>query len=275
MNNIHDLSRATKRTIFLAVDSLLVPLALYCAFALRYGTGTPWMLITDSWVLFPVISMWGVGIIWALRLHRIKLNAFDTHSMSNIGVAALLIAFSAIMLSYLLKLSAPRSVPLLLGLFFCIFAVAARVVGRTLLRWLAERDGNRKSVAIYGAGSAGIQLAAALRQASEARPVFFIDDNPNLHGLMVAGLPVHGPGKLPKLIEARGIEQILLAAPSITKERQDELIAMLGVYGVEVQVLPSYIELMFGKGLVQSLRTVAPDQLLGRDTVALDTPEIA
>ena len=72
MNSIHDLSRAKKRAIFLAVDSMLVPLALYCAFAFRYGTGTPWTPIADSWVLFPVISMWGVGIIWALRLHRIK-----------------------------------------------------------------------------------------------------------------------------------------------------------------------------------------------------------
>jgi FlaA1/EpsC-like NDP-sugar epimerase len=275
MNSIHDLSRATKRAIFLAVDSMLVPLALYCAFAFRYGTGTPWMPISDSWVLFPVITMWGVGIIWALRLHRIKLNAFDTHSMSNIGVASLLIAFSAVMLSYWLKLSAPRSVPLLLGLFFCIFAVAARVVGLNLLRWVSERGGNRKPVAIYGAGAAGIQLAAALRQASEARPVFFIDDNPNLHGLMVAGLPVHDPSKLGKLVKARDIEQILLAVPSMAKKRRDELISKLSVHEVEVQVLPSYVDLMSGKGLADSLRTVAPDQLLGRDKVDLDTPEIA
>ena len=233
------------------------------------------MPIADSWVLFPVISMWGVGIIWALRLHRIKLNAFDTHSMSNIGVASLLIAFSAVMLSYLLKLSAPRSVPMLLGLFFCIFAVIVRIGGLNLLRWLSERGGNRKPVAIYGAGAAGIQLAAALRQASEARPVFFMDDNPNLHGLMVAGLPVHDPAKLGKLIKARSIEQILLAMPSMVTKRRDELISNLGAYEVEVQVLPSYVELMSGKGLTDSLRTVAPDQLLGRDKVSLDTPEIA
>ena len=96
INSIDDLSRAAKRAIFLAVDSLLVPIALYCAFALRYGTATPWMPIVDSWVLFPVLTMWGVGIIWALRLHRIKLNAFDTHSMANIALAALFLTGSAI-----------------------------------------------------------------------------------------------------------------------------------------------------------------------------------
>lgn len=273
--DIHDLSRAKKRAIFLAVDTLLVPLSLYCAFALRYGSATPWIPVANSWVLFPVLTLWGAGIIWALRLHRIKLNAFDTHSMSNIGLAALLLAVSAILLSYMMDLFAPRSVPLLLGLFFYIFAISARLGGLALLRNLAERGGNRKPVAIYGAGAAGIQLAAALRQASEARPVFFIDDNPNLHGLMVAGLPVHGPDKLAKLIDARGIQQILLAVPSMPLERRHELISKLKVYDVEVQVLPSYIEMMSGKGLVQSLRTVAPDQLLGRDKVALDTPAIA
>lgn len=273
--DIHDLSRAKKRAIFLAVDTLLVPLSLYCAFALRYGSATPWIPVADSWVLFPVLTLWGAGIIWALRLHRIKLNAFDTHSMSNIGLAALLLAVSAILLSYMMDLFAPRSVPLLLGLFFYIFAISARLGGLALLRNLAERGGDRKPVAIYGAGAAGIQLAAALRQASEARPVFFIDDNPNLHGLMVAGLPVHGPDKLAKLIDARGIQQILLAVPSMPLERRHELISKLKVYDVEVQVLPSYIEMMSGKGLVQSLRTVAPDQLLGRDKVALDTPAIA
>jgi len=275
INSIDDLSRAAKRAIFLAVDSLLVPIALYCAFALRYGTATPWMPIADSWVLFPVLTMWGVGIIWALRLHRIKLNAFNTHSMANIALAALFLSGSAIILSYLLNLSAPRSVPVLLGLFFCMFAVCARLCGLSLLRWVSQNHSNRKPVAIYGAGAAGIQLAAALRQASEARPVFFIDDNPTLHGLMVAGLPVYGPDKLGKLISVRGIEQILLAVPSMTKERRDEVIAKLGAYNVEVRVLPSYVELMSGKGLMQSLHTVAPDQLLGRDKVALDTPEIA
>ncbi|MBW4964218.1 polysaccharide biosynthesis protein [Sulfitobacter sp. CW3] len=275
LNNIHNLSRATKRSIFLTVDSLLIPISLYLAFALRYGTATPWDPIFSSWALFPMLTLIGSGFVWALRLHRIKLNAFDTHSISNIGVAAILLAFSAMVLSYLLNLSAPRSVPVLLGLFFCLLAVSARLGGLSFLRWASERGGDRKPVAIYGAGAAGIQLAAALRQASEARPVFFVDDNPNLHGLMVAGLPVHDPALLPQLVEKRHIAQILLAAPSMPKERRDEVLAKLSTYKAEVQVLPSYVELMSGKGLVESLRTVAPDQLLGRDKVALDTPEIA
>jgi FlaA1/EpsC-like NDP-sugar epimerase len=274
-NTNHELSRATKRAIFMAVDSLLVPISLYFAFSFRYGTTTPWLYIYASWPLFAIMTIGGAGIIWALRLHRIKLFAFDILSMSNIVVAALLLQVSAMTLSYFLNLSAPRSVPILLGLFFCLFSVGFRLSGLALLRWIANRGGDSKPVAIYGAGAAGIQLAVGLRQALEVRPVFFVDDNPTLQGVMVAGLSVHHPKNLLALIDKWGIEQILLAVPSMPKDRQDEVIKKLATYKTEVKVLPSYVELMSGNGLVQSLRTIAPDQFLGRDKITLDKPEIA
>lgn len=275
ISKLLDQPRATKRLIFIGVDCLLVPLSLYCGFALRYGTSSPWDLMIDSWALFPILTMVGCGIIWALHLDRIKLNAFDTRSITRIGLAAILLALSAIVLSYTLNLSAPRSVPVLFGALFCLFSVGARLSGLALLQWSAERDGAQKPVAIYGAGAAGIQLAAALRQAREARPMLFVDDNRSLHKLTIAGLTVHNPNNLETLIETYGIKQILLAAPSMTKSRREAVIKTLSAHKAEVRVLPSYIELMSGKELGDSLRTVAPEELLGRDMVALDTPEIA
>jgi FlaA1/EpsC-like NDP-sugar epimerase len=275
IHNLLDLSRTTKRAIFILLDCFLVPLSLYCGFALRYGTASPWGLIGTGLILFPALTLIGCGIVWALRLDRIKLNAFDTRSISRIGLAALLLAINAILLSYMLNLSAPRSVPVLFGALFCILAVGARLAGLAFLRWSVERDFSQKQVVIYGAGAAGIQLAAALRQAHEARPMLFLDDNPGLHGLTIAGLQVYNPNQIEALIEKHGIEQILLAVPSMTKSRQQAVIKSLNTFKAEVQVLPSYIELMSGKTLGDNLRTVAPDELLGRDMVALDTPEIA
>ena len=269
------LSRATKRAMFLAVDSLLVPLSLYLAFSLRYGTATPWSHMSTSWVLFPALFFWGIAATWALGLHRIKLYAFDTHSIRSIGFAALILSVSAMCFSYVFDLAAPRSVPILFGIFFCLLAVASRLTGLAVLSWAIERENDRKPVAIYGAGAAGIQLAAALRRASEARPMFFVDDNPNLQGLMVAGLQVHHPDKLGELIGKHAIQQILLAVPSMAKSRQSEVVETLKVHDVEVRILPSYVDLMSGKGASDGLQTVAPDQLLGRDKVALDIPEIA
>ena len=270
-----NLPRTTKRIIFVVVDCLIVPMSLYCGFALRYGTPTPLEFMMSSLVLFPILTLIGCGIILALRLDRIKLDTFDTRSISRIGLAAVLLSVSAIVFSYVLNLSAPRSVPILFGAIFCLLSVAARLSGLALLQWASNREGAGKPVIIYGAGAAGIQLAAALRQAREACPVLFVDDNPSLQGLTIAGLPVRNPMHLKTLVEKYDIEQILLAVPSMTKFRRQDLIKKLSAYPAEVQVLPSYVELMSGKGLGDNLRTVAPDELLGRDRVALDTPEIA
>lgn len=270
-----NLSRGTKRLIFTSVDCLLVPLSLYCTFALRDGTAAPWDSMMLSWALFPALTLVCYGVVRMLHLDRIKLAAFDIRSISRIGLTAALLSVSAIVLSYTLHLSAPRSVPVLFGAFFCLFSIGARLSGLALLQWSSERNGAGKPVAIYGAGAAGIQLAAALRQAPETRPVLFFDDNPSLHKLTIAGLPVHNPNQLETLIAKHDIEQILLAVPSMCESRRNAVIGKLKTHGIEVQVLPSYIELMAGKGLVDTLRAVAPDQLLGRDKVALDTPEIA
>lgn len=261
--------------MFLAVDAALVPLSLYLAFSLRYGTASPWDYLTSNWILFPALLAWGVAVIWGLGLHRIKLYAFDTHSIRSIGLTALILSVSAICFSYVFGFAAPRSVPILFGLFFCLLAVAMRLFGLAMLNWAVESQGTRKPVAIYGAGAAGIQLAAALRRASEARPVFFVDANPNFQNLMVAGLHVYQPGRMGELVRKHGIEQILLAVPSMSKARQSEVVEELKGYGAEVRILPSYIDMMSGKDVTDGLRTVAPDQLLGRDNVALDIPEIA
>ncbi|MCX7561617.1 nucleoside-diphosphate sugar epimerase/dehydratase [Sulfitobacter sp. F26204] len=269
------LSRREKRIVFLLMDCLLVPISLYAGFALRYGSARPWEFLSSSLLLFPLMTGIGVVAAYVLKLDRIKLHAFETNAVSRIGVASVVLSVSAIIFSYLLGLDGPRSVPLIFGIIFFCLAVVTRLAALSVLRWAAHRDVNQKRVAIYGAGAAGIQLASALRQAQEARPMFFVDDNPSLNGLMISGLQVYSPSVLEAQLSRQDISQILLAVPSLSKSRRTEIIEKLKTYDAEVKVLPSYIELMTGNAFADSLRPVSPDQLLGRENVALDTPEIA
>lgn len=273
--DLHTLPRSTKRKIFFAVDALLVPVSFYMAFALRYDTLTPWHVMRDALPLFGLMTLVGIGVITACRLPHIKLNAFETRAITKIGVAAVSMALLAIVLSYLMGLSGPRSVPAIFGVLFFVGSVGVRLAGLALLNWQANLKGTHELVAIYGAGAAGIQLASALHRSREARPVCFFDDNPNLQGLLIGGLPVHAPSKLEKLISRHEIKKILLAIPTLNADRRDALIGSLSGLGIEVQVLPSYIDLMSGKDILETLRPVDPDELLGRDKVDLDTPEIA
>ena len=276
MLKVQNLKRWHKRLIVLAADTALIPLSLYLAFSLRFGTLAPMHFTPGSWVLFPLILSLGCVLIYGLRLPQIKLTTFENRAVLQIGLAAILLSTLAVLASYSLGLSAPRSVPLIFGVLFFLSAVLIRVFGLYLLNQLLKIGGEQRvPVAIYGAGSAGIQMVSALWQAREARPALFVDENPALHGLMISGLQVHAPAKLPSLIAHHGIKQVLIAIPSVGRNQQEKLLSQLSDLPVSVKILPSYIDMMAGKMGGDPFHPVNPDELLGRNKVELDAPEIA
>ena len=275
-----NMSRQTKQALWLVLDICLVPVGFYLAFALRLGSMMPFASDTETMdpMLFALLTLTGAVIIFAVQLHRIKLHALERHAVMRIALVSAALTVSAMVLSYLLSTWAPRSVPLIFGTVFFCGALALRMMVLGVLTVLEAWHSDRKPVAIYGAGSAGIQLASALRQSAELLPRVFVDDSPSLHGLIVSGLKVQAPGKLEELVATGQIDRVLLAMPSISRARQEAILQRLTKLPCEVQILPSYVDLIAGKtaGTPETaLRTVTPDELLGRDKVDLDIPDVA
>ncbi|MGR3573097.1 polysaccharide biosynthesis protein [Brevirhabdus sp.] len=272
---LSNLSRSSKRFILFTLDTALIPASLYLAFALRFGTGWPLVLVDRSWLLLPLLTVLGAGCIVYLRLHKIKLNALEARSIMRIGACAALLTVVAIVASYVFDFHAPRSVPVIFGALFFLGALLSRLALLALLGVLESRGRPSVPVAVYGAGSAGIQLVSALRRSREVRPVLFVDDNPSLWGLIVSGLAVARPDRLEAMAATGRIERVLLAMPSVPRTQLNALLTRLAKLNCEVQVLPSYVDLISGKNIAEGLRTVAPNELLERDAVDLDIPDVA
>ena len=101
---------------------------------------------------------------------------------------------------------------------------------------------------IYGAGSAGRQLSIALSQSNEYNPVALIDDANEMHRQTINGLEVFSPDNLESLINKKNISEILLAIPSLSRIRRNEIINLLEPYPVTVRSLPSVSDLAQGQG---------------------------
>jgi len=268
------ISQRLKRFILLSLDTILIVLALYCGFALRLGTPFPFDAIEKSWLLFPVVTAAGFVLLLLFGLSRVKISAFERNAILRTGVVAVGLTIVSIIVSFIFSLSTPRSVPLIAGIAFFVGNLFSRLSGQYLIEYLAERGTDRKRALIYGAGQAGIQLVSALRQTHEVRPVLFVDDNLALSKSIISGLPVVSTQKIKTVIADKKIDLIILAIPSITNERRAVLLKELSNFDCEVQTLPSFVDLIGGKGLVESLKPVSPDDLLGRDKVDLNSPEI-
>ncbi len=154
-----------------------------------------------------------------------------------------------------------------LFIFFVILTILIsffRVVLRDLLRSNSFLSDNKNNVAIYGAGSAGAELAASLRLTGKKRIVVFFDDNPKLWDSILNGIPIKCPTSLKNYLGK--IDEILLAIPSISKEKRRDIIFNLNEYSLKVSIVPSLNEIFSGKAKIDDLRAISIDDLLGRES---------
>ena len=135
---------------------------------------------------------------------------------------------------------------------------------RLIANRLLTDDQFLKRVVIYGAGSAGMQLAGALRVSSEIQPVAFMDSNKALHGTYIGGIKVLHPKNLRKLVARGKVDEVLIAIPSASKSVLRNLLEEIKNFSIKVRILPGLAELAQGKVMVSELKEVNISDLLGR-----------
>ncbi|MCX8085810.1 MAG: polysaccharide biosynthesis protein [Rhodocyclaceae bacterium] len=268
-----DLPRAAKRALALFFDAALCVLTVGLAFWLRL----------DEWVPFFDHPQWrpawaaGASLVLALPLFVVSgfYRAIFRYAgwQASLAVARAMAIYGAIYAAIFTAIGVP-GVPRSVGLLQPILLFLAVAGSRLLLRfWLGGvyqgilRRAQLPAALIYGAGEAGRQLAAALMTSHELRLVGFVDDDAALQGHTINGLPVHAPEDLPALVETLGVRSVLLAIPSASRRRRNEILQALEPLHVEVRTLPAVTELVQGKVSVADLREPGIEDLLGREPV--------
>jgi len=147
-----------------------------------------------------------------------------------------------------------------------LYVAGSRLVVRYLFSY-GINSPSAKRVAIYGAGEAGAKLSSVLLGGPDFEPVAFIDDKRALHGNHINGIKVHSSKALPELVQRYGVERVLLAMPSASRRRKNEILTALEPMGVHVQSLPDLSDIICGTARIDDLQEVDVDDLLGRDPV--------
>ena len=120
-----------------------------------------------------------------------------------------------------------------------------------LLNLRSTQYKQQSRVAIYGAGEAGAQLAAALRLAGNQRIVTFLDDNPAYWSRSINGVPIQPPQKLMEM--ETSIDQVLLAIPSLPRSERRRIVDRLQNLGFAVLQVPSVDDVTSGRGRIDAL----------------------
>ncbi len=170
----------------------------------------------------------------------------------------------------------PRSTFLIDILLTIVFIGGARFVVRAYSEQ-ARSSPVGVNTLIVGAGQAGNLIIRELKgnPGLGYNPVGFVDDNPSKKGMNMQGLKVLGTtSNLPELIEKYDVARILIAVPSARGDEVRHIIDKCHESKVEFQILPPMAKLINGAVSVNQVRTVKIEDLLARDPVRLNLPEI-
>jgi FlaA1/EpsC-like NDP-sugar epimerase len=259
-----------KRVLALVVDSLLCVGTVLFAYYLRLG----------SWV-WPVGTQWlsvGAACLFALPLFisfGFYRAIFRYAGWSALIAVARAIFVYGILYSMVFTVFGVTGVPRTIGIIQPLLLFFAVGGSRAFARyWLGggyetlRKLGRRPKVLIYGAGSAGRQLSAALASSGELEVIGFIDDDRTLQGSVLNGKAIYDANNVAELVARLGVTDILLALPSASRKRRSEILAMVSRASVVVRTLPGLMDLAQGRVTINDLRELDIEDMLGRDAVA-------
>ncbi len=269
---ILELSRVEKRTIAIVVDVLVCLLTVALAYRLRLDA---WIWpIGNQWLSYIAAIVIAIPLFVRFGLYRAIFRYIGWYALSAVTLACALygavysLIFSVIGLDLI-----PRTTGFLQPILLFIGVGASRAIARF---WLGGGysailgHSQKRRVLIYGAGSAGRQLAGGLASSQEMLVAAFVDDDPKLHGNHINGKLIYPPSRLEKAIDDLAIDDVLLAMPSVSRKRTTEIVDSLQGHGVTVRTLPGIFELADGKVTISDFRPIQIEDLLGRDPVPPD-----
>lgn len=275
------LPRRYKRLLQVFADIFLVWLSLWLAFIVRLGADHRVDLFGEQRWLFVIAPLIAIPLFIRFGMYRAVMRFVGKEVLVAIAKAVTVSALVFALAIYWFQddtAAVPRSLVVNYWWVSIITIGGLRLLMRQyfLGDWLGnsaympfiKQSDHLPRVAIYGAGSAGNQLVAALRMGKSMRPVAFIDDDDAIATRTIAGLKVYKPKHIQQMIDLTGVTQVLLAMPSATRARRREVLAELEPFALHVRSIPGFMDLASGRVKVQDLQEVDIADLLGRDPVA-------
>lgn len=266
-----NLPRSMKRLILICIDAVMCSIATWISFYLRLGElpglhqllgpiilsiclAIPAFLLMglyreivrySGWLVFRRLVMWMT--VYGMTYANLLLLLDFEHTPRTIGIIQPLV---------------------LVGLLIGIRLIATKILSRATKSGV--RSASLKHVVIYGAGSAGRQMALVINQSHTMRVVRFVDDDRTLQGQYIDRIEIGCPASLPNIIRELDVAIVLLAMPSVSsKLRRDALEKLVG-HRVDIRTLPPMTELVAEALTLESVKPLDIDDLLGREVVEPD-----
>lgn len=270
LNWLVGLNRTTKFLLLLGIDGLLCLTSVWISFALRLGE---LRFSGDGMAIAASVAL----VLWLLifttqGIYQSILRFVGARTMLGIVTSCMtMMAFLVLLFGLNQVQGVPRTITIIQPMVFAALLMMSRLVARYVLFDLLNEKlfaGLRQNVLIYGAGSAGRQLAVSLRHEPGIFLQGYVDDDIRLKGKSLDGVRVYSSDDIGSLVQRLNVQQIVFAVPSVSRQRREEIFRKFEDIPVKVMTLPPVGDLLSGSVSISDLREVDISDLLGREPVA-------
>ena len=266
LNKLTLLKPYLRRLILISIDLIIILLSCILIFCIQSSDIS---LVENRNIIwfFTLTSFIGIPIFIYTGQYRSLSGYFGSKLIYHIALRNILLVLITLIFGIISGLTL---LPAYLLIIFCLINTNSSILIRIIIKDLISINNkinqiDAPKVVIYGAGSAGAQLAESINLSGSHKILYFVDDNPSLWGRSVNSIKIISP-KLIETISSK-LDYVLIAIPSISRNLKKQLINSLSRYKIKILEIPSIEELTLGKALINTLRPIKFNDLLGRDPV--------
>ncbi len=259
--------RYWKQSGLLALDLCFIPLSIWMAISIRWGS-IHYQFLSADFAAIMLTMIFSASVFLRIGLYRAIIRFMGQQAIltiiKGVTISAVILAIAA----FITRSNIPRSTPLIYWTIALALIGGMRLLVRSFYYGVVSKSGDK--VAIYGAGVSGRQLLSTLMPTGEYYPVVFIDDDPAIVGTVINGVSVYSSEYLDELVDEFAISYVFMAMPSVTHQQRKKVIDSLEALSVYVKTVPDFSDLMSGRAKVEQLQDIELADLLGRDPIAPD-----
>lgn len=263
-------SRKVKKIIVIGIDILLLLFTVWLSISLRYEEIR--LPHIEEYIAYIAAIVIGLPIFVYSGFYKLIFRYSGFMAIKSISKAC---AQYGVLYFILIAIIMPKGLPRSIGIMQPILLIILLGWSRAMARFIFHPEYDKKSknylkerYLVYGAGSAGVQIATSLLHNSAYTVEGFIDDDESIIGQYINGIIVVGIDEVQDIVKRKFITTILIALPAAPRSRKKEIYRKLEGMGVHICTLPSIDVLTNDEVSISDIREIEIDDLLGRDSVA-------
>jgi FlaA1/EpsC-like NDP-sugar epimerase len=273
--------RPHRRPLSLLIDGAVIALCWNATYLFRLGFER-WLHARptyDVWVMLAVVAVYlGVFALVGIPRGMWRFSGFgEVKRLTLACLASGLLCAVLVLMAQLTKV--PRAVlalhPFVALIGLCMVRVAYRMLYEHARSQITGSDAEVRRALVMGAGEAAKRLLATIHQQGWI-VLGLLDDDTAKRGARIGGVPVLGTlADVAKADVRAGATHVIVALPGATAAQRRKAIEQAAATELTVLTVPSVSELQDGSARIERVRSIEPEDLLGREPVHLDEAGIA